>query len=247
MKKLSTLKSQIEMYKKTIHELHIQVFNEEMKFKKLELEFKETEETHRLSESILRSENDEIQKRLVRLKETHELMLMNSQTFQYDGKIIKSLDDLGNQIFDGPFSSAELSNIPSEIKEKVIRLYHENKELKSKENDFVQEQLHLLQSLFDDEKQRNADLIRKLNETSNTNLELECQLIIIELKLKLSQMQMRIDQVVKLGEEKNEIIEEKNKELHKKQREIEDCQNKLKNYLEKAKIVIKSSLSGSIN
>ena len=206
------------MYKKKIQELHEQVLNDEMKSKKLEYEYKEIEETHRISESVLRSERDRIQNELGRLKETHELLLINSQTFQSDGKINNSSADVGNQVMDGPFSSAELVNIPSEIKEKVIRLYHENKVLKSKQNDFSEEQLHLLQSQYEDEKQRNSDLQSKLNETSKFNIELECQLtnlkkksescdssnssdlqeknsIIEELKLKLSQMQMRADQV----------------------------------------------------
>jgi uncharacterized protein (DUF3084 family) len=43
-KKITTLKSQIDMYKKQIQELHEQVLNDEMEMKKLEYEHKSLEE-----------------------------------------------------------------------------------------------------------------------------------------------------------------------------------------------------------
>ena len=217
------------MYKKKIQELHEQVLNDKIKSKKLEYEYKEIEDTHRISESILRSERDRIQNELGRLKETHELLLINSQTFQSDGKINNSSADVGNQLIDGPFSSAELVIIPSEIKEKVIKLYHENKVLKSKQNVFSEEQFSLLKSQYDDEKKLNADLKHKLNKIGKFNIESEYHLtdlrkksessdsgnnldsqkknaIFEGLKLKLSQMQMKVDQVTKRSKDSDAII-----------------------------------------
>lgn len=82
VKKISTLKSQIEMYKKKIQELHEQLLSDEMKSKKLEYEHKEVEEVHKQTEASLRLERDRIQNELNRLKETHEQLLINSQTLQ---------------------------------------------------------------------------------------------------------------------------------------------------------------------
>lgn len=91
--------------------------------------------------------------------------------------------------------------------------------LKAKQNDFNEEQLHLIQSQYDDEKQRSSDLQSRLNETSKLKIELECQLkdlqkkdkeasntsntnmqslaarddIIEELKLKLAQIQIKLE------------------------------------------------------
>jgi hypothetical protein len=44
VKKISTFKSQVEMYKKQIQELHEKMLNDEIRMKKLEFELKTTEE-----------------------------------------------------------------------------------------------------------------------------------------------------------------------------------------------------------
>lgn len=177
VKRISTLKSQIDMYKKKIQELHEQCLNDEMRTKKLEYEYKGMEESYVQTVNNLRSEKDRIQSELERLKETHEQLIINSQTFQSSEKINENnTKTKENQDIDGPFSSVELVNIPSETKEKIIRLYHENKLLKSKQNDFNEEKLDLLQSQYEYEKQRSSDLQTKLNETSKLKIEVECQL-----------------------------------------------------------------------
>lgn len=224
VKKINTLRSQIDMYKKTIQELHEQILSDEMKSKKLEYEYKGVEEAHIQAENNIRMERDRIQNELDRLKETYEQLVINSQTLHTTQKI-NSLDESpGSQDMDGPFSSMDLLNVPTEMKEKIIRLYHENKLLKSKQNEFNEEKLHLIMSQFEDEKQRSTDLQSKLNETSKLKIELECQLndlkkkstendnntvnnsasnlqsikakeaIIEDLKAKISNMQKKVDQ-----------------------------------------------------
>lgn len=142
----------------------------------------------------------------------HTLTLINSQTLHTTEKI-NSLDeksDFDNQDMDGPFSSMDLINVPSDVKEKIIRLYHENKLIKSKQNDFNEEKLHLVQSQFEDEKQRSKDLQSKLNETSKLKIELECQLN--DLKKKSTENDNNIinnsASDLKLIQEKEVIIEE---------------------------------------
>lgn len=65
MKKTNALRSQIDMYKKQIQELHEQMLNGEMKSKKLEYEYKSVEEQL----STLRVEKDRLQLDYERLKD----------------------------------------------------------------------------------------------------------------------------------------------------------------------------------
>lgn len=233
VRKISTLKNQIEMYKKQIQELHEEVLNYEMQSKKQEYEFKGVEETHLQTENNLRIEKDKISNELERLKEIHEQLVINSQTFQSSEKIT---DEAPSGDIDGPFSSFELVNISQEMKEKIIRMYHENKLLKLKNNDFNEEQLNLIQTQYDDEKQRSSDLQAKLNETYKLKIEFECQLnglkkkdnentndilnnsvehqtvvakenIIDELKTKLSQMQDKHKKDIKNSEMATKILQ----------------------------------------
>jgi hypothetical protein len=113
----------------------------------------------------------------------------------------------------------------NQLREKILRLYHENKILKSKQNELNEERLILLQSQFEDLRQRNIDLQYKLNETSKLKIELECQLndlkknkdsfdsnyseaqsiklkddLIIDLKTKLSRLETRLDDESKKSE-----------------------------------------------
>lgn len=199
----------------------------------MEYEFKGIEETHLQTENNLRIEKEKINNDLERLKETHEQLVIDSQTFHSSEKIT---EETPSGDMDGPFSSVELVNISPQIKEKIIRLYHENKLLKSKNTDFNEEQLNLIQTQYDDEKQRSSDLQAKLNETSKLKIEFECQLndlkkkadekkttsnivnnsdqqsvtakenIIDELKSKLSQMQEKHDKDTKNSEMATQIL-----------------------------------------
>ena len=101
---------------------------------------------------------------------------MSAHVLKSTSEVASSDGDSRDQSMDGLFSGVELLTIPAETKEKIIRLFHENKLLKSKQNDLNDERLVLIQTQYDDEKQRNSDLQGKLNETSKAKIELECQL-----------------------------------------------------------------------
>lgn len=178
VKKIGTFKSQIDMYKKQIQELHEQVLNGEMKMKTLEYEYKGVEETcTNLKQDKMRIQND-----YDKLKEIYEQLQVSSQVQNASemaaaGNAMSSDENSsGSPTLDGLFSSVELFNIPGETKEKIMRLFHENKILKSKQSDMNDERLALIQTQYDDERQRSVDLQAKLNETSKQKIELECQL-----------------------------------------------------------------------
>ena len=127
-------------------------------------------------------------------------------------------------------------------REKVKRLSYENKLLKSKQNELVDERLMLVQSQLDDELLHSGDMQNKLNETSKRNIELECQLndllkkeehrannlhsieqhtnqcmlnetVISELKVKMAQMQTQHDNMRKKSEHALKTAEEKIQQL----------------------------------
>lgn len=181
---------------------------------------------------------------------------------------------------DDVFSSIELVNIPSEIREKVMRLCHENKLLKSRQGEMTDERLTLLEAKFEDEKQRNVDLQSRLNEANRQRIELEYHLNnssnsrhhqtatsgVMSMSNSfnsLSQLSSMMDtsggensetrrrnELSALSELENmcKFLRAENESLRKtiedernsKLKELQNCEAKYVEYLEKAKLVIKS-------
>ncbi|RNA02952.1 Hook -like protein [Brachionus plicatilis] len=68
------------------------------------------------------------------------------------------------------------------IKEKIVRLYHENKLLKNIQNEINDERFLLVQNQFEDEKSRNENLQTRLNDMQKEKFELEFQMNILQKK-----------------------------------------------------------------
>lgn len=225
VKRISTLKTQIDMYKRQIQELHEQVLADEMRMKKLEYEHRMVEE----SAQVVRNERDRLLSELERVKDWNEQLTMNeqvrknsSQTFQQENTLVSSTSESSNQSMEGLFSSVELVNIPGETKEKILRLYHENKFLKAKQNELIDERLLMLNSQYDDERTRNAELQLKLNETSKQKIELECQLN-DQLK-KSSSQSIKTAEIMQSNTSKtrDELVEELKAKLQRTQTQMEE-------------------------
>lgn len=246
VKKINALKSQIEMYKKQIQELHEQMLNDEMKSKKLEYEYKSVEERF----NNLRMEKDRLQLDYERLKENLDKLTMSSSNLLDEIPSSPPNEQNTNQLMDDLFSSGELLNIPSDIKEKLIRLCHENKILKSKQTEYNEERFILVQSQYEDEKQRSADLQTRLNETSKQKIEIECQLndlrkkeaeessrsqlvadssrdeLINDLRAKLNRAQTQLDDERKRNEAANKSLEERIELLLAEKNEVRENRDK---------------------
>nr|BAK00177.1 predicted protein [Hordeum vulgare subsp. vulgare] len=260
VKKINALKSQIEMYKKQIQELHEQMLNDEMKSKKLEYEYKSLEE--RLNS--LRAEKERLQSEYEKVKENLDKQSnnnnSNSPLNDENGQplTMPTSEEEGstNQLMGDLFSTAELFNIPSDIKEKLVRLCHENKVLKSKQTEYNEERYLLIQSQLEDEKQRSGDLQTRLNETSKQKIEIECQLndlrktskdlleveqqsrnatqgddssrdeLIGDLKTKLSRAQAQLDDECKRNEAALKSLEEKLELLSAEKNELKESREK---------------------
>jgi chromosome segregation ATPase len=78
VKKISTLKAQIDNYKKQIQELHEKVLVDDMKMKKLEYEHKSVEEKC----NELKNEKERLRSEHQHLKEMHEQLQLNAQLSQ---------------------------------------------------------------------------------------------------------------------------------------------------------------------
>jgi hypothetical protein len=110
-------------------------------------------------------------------------------------------------------------------REKILRLCHENKILKLKENEINEENLILLKNQFDDEKQRNLELQTKLNSTQAQIIELESQISDLTIKNETKEQNSSINTNSKL----NDLIEFKNKLTSKNSLLEEELKKSLSN------------------
>jgi chromosome segregation ATPase len=172
IKKITMLKGQIDNYKRQIQQLHEESSKDEMKIKKLEYECKDKDEVN----FNLKQEKERLQSENERMKEERDLLELSMAVTQTQNESSSITTNNQNSMSDSYLSSAELLNVPGETKEKIQRLYHENKLLKSKQNDYTNDRLAQIQTQYDDLLQRNEILQTKMNNLNTTNIELECNL-----------------------------------------------------------------------
>ncbi|NXG39490.1 HOOK3 protein, partial [Dromaius novaehollandiae] len=241
-------------------ELQNRLSEESKKADKLDYECK------RLKERVdsLQKEKDRLRAERDSLKETiEELRCVQAQEGQL---ATTALMPLGSQ---EPSDSLAAEIITPEIKEKLIRLQHENKMLKLNQEGSDNEKIALLQSLLDDANLRKNELETE-NRLVNQRL-LEVQSQVEELQKSLQEQGSKAEDSVllkkkleehleKLHEANNELqkkraiiedleprcnnsslkIEELQEALRKKDEEMKQMEERYKKYLEKAKSVIRT-------
>ncbi|XP_066460591.1 protein Hook homolog 3 isoform X1 [Eleutherodactylus coqui] len=260
LRKANAARSQLETYKRQVVELQNRLSEESKKADKLEFEYK------RLKEKIdsLQKEKDRLRSERDSLKETiEELRCVQAQ----EGQLTTAgLMPLGNQ---EPADSLAAEIITPEIKEKLIRLQHENKMLKINQEGSDNEKITLLQSLLDDANTRKNELETE-NRLVNQRL-IEVQSQVEELQKSLQEQGAKAEDSLllkkkleehleKLHEANNELqkkraiiedleprynnssmkIEELQDSLRKKEDEMKQMEERYKKYLEKAKSVIRT-------
>ncbi|NXY06199.1 HOOK3 protein, partial [Pteruthius melanotis] len=264
LRKANAARSQLETYKRQAVELQNRLSEESKKADKLDYECK------RLKEKVdsLQKEKDVSAKVLFFLLVTIATLTMSTSckegkwcAFPYSG-----LMPLGRQ---EPSDSLAAEIITPEIKEKLIRLQHENKMLKLNQEGSDNEKIALLQSLLDDANLRKNELETE-NRLVNQRL-LEVQSQVEELQKSLQDQGSKAEDSVllkkkleehleKLHEANNELqkkraiiedleprcnnsslkIEELQEALRKKEEEMKQMEERYKKYLEKAKSVIRT-------
>ncbi|XP_073517253.1 protein Hook homolog 3 isoform X1 [Phyllobates terribilis] len=260
LRKANAARSQLETYKRQAVELQNRLSEESKKADKLDFEYK------RLKEKIdsLQKEKDRLRSERDSLKETiEELRCVQAQ----EGQLTTAgLMPLGNQ---EPVDSLAAEIITPEIKEKLIRLQHENKMLKINQEGSDNEKITLLQSLLDDANTRKNELETE-NRLVNQRL-IEVQSQVEELQKSLQEQGAKAEDSLllkkkleehleKLHEANNELqknraiiedleprynnssmkIEELQEALRKKEEDMKQMEERYKKYLEKAKSVIRT-------
>uniref|UniRef100_A0A8C0EDM1 Hook microtubule tethering protein 3 n=1 Tax=Bubo bubo TaxID=30461 RepID=A0A8C0EDM1_BUBBB len=223
LRKANAARSQLETYKRQAVELQNRLSEESKKADKLDYECK------RLKEKVdsLQKEKDRLRTERDSLKETiEELRCVQAQ----EGQLTTTgLMPLGRQ---EPSDSLAAEIVTPEIKEKLIRLQHENKMLKLNQEGSDNEKIALLQSLLDDANLRKNELETE-NRLVNQRL-LEVQSQVEELQKSLQDQGSKAEDVSsillkKKLEEHLEKLHEANNELQKKRAIIEDLEPRCNN------------------
>ncbi|KAI5615706.1 protein Hook-like 3 [Silurus asotus] len=260
LRKANATRTQLETYKRQVVELQNRLSEESKKADKMEFECK------RLKEKVdsLQKEKDRMRTERDSLKETiEELRCVQAQEGQ--------LTSVGLV----PLGSSEASDslaaeiVTPEIRERLIRLQHENKMLKLNQEGSDNEQIALLKSLLEDANARKNELETE-NRLVNQRL-MAGQSQVEELQKNLQEQGSKADDSVllkrkceehleKLSDASNELqkkiaiiedlepkynagaqrIEELEEALKKKDDEMKQMEERYKKYLEKAKSVIRT-------
>uniref|UniRef100_A0AAZ3R9R3 Uncharacterized protein n=1 Tax=Oncorhynchus tshawytscha TaxID=74940 RepID=A0AAZ3R9R3_ONCTS len=233
VRKANTTRGQLESYKRQVVELQNKLSEESKKTDKMEFEYK------RLKEKVdsLQKEKDRMRSERDSLKETiEELRCVKAQKEQLSTGMVP----LGSN--EGSDSLAE-EIITPEIREKLIRLQHENNMLKLAQEGSDNEKIALLQSLLEDANSRKNEL-----ETENSDdPDLFVADVVVSKREKLrevnSELQKKcayIDDLEPKYTSSSQKVEELEEALKKKDEDMKQMEDRYKKYLEKAKSVIRT-------
>ena len=251
MKKLLSLKSQIEVYKKQMNELRSKVTDEKCRADKFEYEFDKTNEKF----VFLLQEKEGLLNEVKSLK----LALKQNKDFNNDFDKLHSIDGPANHFgnFD-PINFPENENNGFDYKEKLVQVEIENEILRNKIKDSENEKIKLLESQLQDEKDRNIDLESKNRSFNQRIIELEDKIKDLQTKdstIRSGDMVKSFDQINTLEEiirQKDSVIDSIKNELHdaeqenlnfksilaKKEEDLAESDARYKMYVAKAKEVI---------
>ncbi|XP_072351590.1 protein Hook homolog 3 isoform X2 [Scyliorhinus torazame] len=259
LRKANAARAQLETYKRQVVELQNRLSEESKKADKMEFEYK------RLKEKVdtLQKEKDRLRTERDSLKETIE-ELRCVQVHQ--GQLTAGLIPMNSQEASDSLA-AEI--ITPEIKEKLIRLQHENKILKLNQEGSDNEKIALLQSLLEDANRRESELETENRLANQRILEIQSQVeelqkalqdqgsraedsILLKKKLEehleklheahteLQKKRAYIDDLEPKYNNSSQKIEELQEALRKKDEDMKQMEDRYKKYLEKAKSVIRT-------
>ncbi|XP_038640586.1 protein Hook homolog 3-like isoform X2 [Scyliorhinus canicula] len=215
LKKANSVRSQLEAYKRQVHELHNKQTEESMKTEKWQFEYKHLQENH---EALLKEKERLIGERDA-LRETNEEL----RCAQVQQKFLSK----GDTAFDEDLSVGNLAAemVPAELQEKIIQLQRENKMLRVQQEETCNNQLTEFQSVLDDANRGK----HKLENENRLN-----QQQITELRLQVEQLQRALQEQGSKAEDSNllkrkldehlEKLHEAHTELQKKREYIDDLE-----------------------
>ncbi|XP_057300171.1 protein Hook homolog 3-like [Hydractinia symbiolongicarpus] len=260
-KKANTLKAQVDLYKTQIHDLHNKLLDTEKRCDKAE--FDATRAKDKLQ--TMEAENQRLKQERDMLKETNEELTLN-QTNSANVSIGGGVSAPTGMNFD----DMALQGSPFELKEKLIRLEHQNKLYALQLQEAENEKTHVLQAELDVSNERVNRLETENRQLSQEILELKGRLedteatksakeekLSVEEKETQKKLQQHLDALkqsnVELSKKKQHIDELENQtsansneisllrdQLMKKDEQMKEMEDRYKKYLDKAKTVIKT-------
>ncbi|KAK9975462.1 hypothetical protein ABG768_023501 [Culter alburnus] len=217
LRKANAARGQLETYKRQVVELQNKLSEESKKADKMEFEYKRVKE----KVDSLQKEKDRMRTERDSLKETiEELKCVKAQESQLTSGLVPLCSN-------EPSDSLAAEIITPEIRERLIRLQHENKMLKLAQEGSDNEQIALLQSLLEDANSRKNELETE-NRLANQRL-LEGQSQVEELQKSLQEHGSKADDTVLLKRKLQEHLEklrDATNQLQEKSAEIEELENK---------------------
>lgn len=217
LRKANTARAQLETYKRQVVELQNKLSEESKKADKMEFEYKRVKE----KVDSLQKEKDRMRTERDSLKETiEELKCVKAQ----ESQLTSGLVPLGSN---EPSDSLAAEIVTPEIRERMIRLQHENRMLKLAQEGSDNEQIALLQSLLEDASSRKNELETE-NRLANQRL-LAGQSQVEELQKSLQEHGSKADDTVLMKRKCQEHLEKlraATNELQTKSSEIEELENK---------------------
>ncbi|PNF37389.1 Hook-like protein 3 [Cryptotermes secundus] len=242
LKKSGTWKPQLELYKKQIAELHQRL----------------SEETKRADKNDFECKN--MQEKLSAIQREKERLIIERDSLKETNEELKCSQFAGGSCMSGTTLLAETVSenmIPSEIRERLMRLQHENKMLRMNQRGPDDDKLSMVQALLDESTQRVNHLCMENRLANQKILELEKEVqegggAGLRQRLTDLQGQLHIAQgekerrVSQLEEREVSIAEHKQKiaaleeTLRRKDAEFQALEERYRKYIEKAKSVIKT-------
>ncbi|XP_069127500.1 protein Hook homolog 3-like isoform X2 [Argopecten irradians] len=251
LRKTSSLKQQLEGYKRQVHEIQNKLTEETKRADKADFEAKRAQDKM----STLQREKERMAEERDSLREMNEEMKLTQ---------LQNVDEPG-EIATSP--RLEMLSLPPEVKEKLLRLEHENKILKLRTSNDENEQAPMLQSMLDDANARKNELETELRIANQRIMTLEAQVEDIQESQtttsneEMLELRKKIDEYVKRNHDSENVLLKKQEtisdlearlssnveevkslqdQLKKKDADIILMEDKYKKYLEKAKSVFKA-------
>uniref|UniRef100_A0A672JV04 Hook microtubule tethering protein 3 n=1 Tax=Sinocyclocheilus grahami TaxID=75366 RepID=A0A672JV04_SINGR len=213
LRKANAARGQLETYKRQVVELQNKLSEESKKADKMEFEYKRVKE----KVDSLQKEKDRLRTERDSLKETiEELRCVKAQ----ESQLTSGLVPLGSN---EPSDSLAAEIVTPEIRERLIRLQHENKMLKLAQEGSDNEQIALLQSLLEDANSRKNELETENRQVNQRLLQGQSQ--VEELQKSLQEHGSKADDVSPAFHHTAVALDATN-ELQKKSAAIEGLENK---------------------
>lgn len=218
-KKASSLKAQVDMYKTQIHDFHDKLMEMEKRCDKAEFDAQRSKDKLQSVEA----ENQRLKQERDMLKETNEELTLNQTNSE-----TKVADNLGKSISDAQeFGEMDIQDTTYELKEKVIRLEHQNKVLTLQLQEAENEKTNVLEGKLDIATERVNMLQTENRQLSQEVYELKTRLDEAEsVKMKAldEKQKSKGNEIQNKLQDHLDMLKESNTELQRKKEHIDDLE-----------------------